>query len=394
MDNITVFAIRNIIFTGVLYLLWRIFAGFRGQWSFGRFYLLATVALSVPMALGLPDTGFLPVRTVSLPAVDVAGFDRINTVAVSAGSFDVVKTVYWTVAGLLLAVLVLRIFYIVRLKSKCTRKEAGAGYQVFYCEKITAPVSFYRWIFLPAGIDQKSKELIIKHELAHIRQKHTADLIIMEAAVALLWFNPVVYVIRRDLKLLHEVLADQNALKYSDVGSYLKLLTGIMFPGKLAIYNTFYTKQIKKRITMITQKTNVSKLTAIAVTLVALLFTAVFPAFSQQPQQAAAPSNYVVDRQPEFPGGNQALARFISEHIQYPEQARKNGIQGTVIVRFLVDENGKVRNPQVMSGVSPVLDEEALRVVSLLPDFKPAEYQGKPAKYYLTLPIVFRLDDK
>lgn len=100
---------------------------------------------------------------------------------------------------------------------------------------------------------------------------------------------------------------------------------------------------------------------------------------------------HIVEKMPLYPGGDLALFTFLKETISYPPMERENDIQGKVIVRFIIDENGKVVEPQILRGISPGLDKEALRVVSLLPNFKPGTQQGVPVKVYYNLPISFKL---
>lgn len=100
-----------------------------------------------------------------------------------------------------------------------------------------------------------------------------------------------------------------------------------------------------------------------------------------------------VEQMPEFPGGNEALNAFIQNNIQYPEYEKHELIMGKVFVRFIVNEDGHISNATVQRGVTENLDKEALRVVSLLPAFKPGLQQGKAVKVYYIAPIMFKLMD-
>ena len=104
--------------------------------------------------------------------------------------------------------------------------------------------------------------------------------------------------------------------------------------------------------------------------------------------------NYV-EQMPEFEGGEKGLMTFLQKQIKYPEKERDNDIQGKVIIRFVVDENGKVGDVEVMRSVSPGLDQEAVRVVKLMPPFKPGKQQGKSCGRYIfsIIPIFFKLSD-
>lgn len=98
-----------------------------------------------------------------------------------------------------------------------------------------------------------------------------------------------------------------------------------------------------------------------------------------------------VSEMAEYPGGMKAMIEFLTTHIQYPEEAEKKGEQGRVIVKFVIDTNGKVTSPEIVRSVSPLLDKEALRVVSEMPAWTPAKNAGKAVNSYFTLPVSFTL---
>lgn len=98
-----------------------------------------------------------------------------------------------------------------------------------------------------------------------------------------------------------------------------------------------------------------------------------------------------VEQNPEYPGGDVGLIKFIQANLKYPQMEKDNNIQGKVLLRFLVMEDGSVRDVTVMRGVTPGLDKEAVRVASLLKGFQPGRQQGKPVRVYYNLPIVFKL---
>ncbi len=105
----------------------------------------------------------------------------------------------------------------------------------------------------------------------------------------------------------------------------------------------------------------------------------------------AAEPFVVVEEMPMFPGGEQALLAYIGEHTQYPEVAKENNIQGKVIVRFCVTSKGGVDKVEILKGVDPELDKEAIRVVKTLPTFKPGKQGGKPVPVWYMVPINFTL---
>jgi protein TonB len=99
----------------------------------------------------------------------------------------------------------------------------------------------------------------------------------------------------------------------------------------------------------------------------------------------------IVQEMPSFPGGNEALLKYIMEHIVYPPDAVANGIQGTVYLRFVVSSTGEVTRVEVTRSVDPLLDNEALRVISSLPGWKPGKQDGNPVPVWYSVPVVFVL---
>ena len=100
---------------------------------------------------------------------------------------------------------------------------------------------------------------------------------------------------------------------------------------------------------------------------------------------------YIVEEMPEFPGGELALRKFISNAIKYPVVAQENGVQGKVYVSFVVGKDGSVTEAKVVRGVDPALDKEAIRVVNSLPAWKPGKQRGKPVRVGFSVPISFVL---
>lgn len=99
----------------------------------------------------------------------------------------------------------------------------------------------------------------------------------------------------------------------------------------------------------------------------------------------------VVENKPEFPGGDGALLKFINQSIKYPVIAQENGIQGRVVCSFVINRDGSVVDVEVLKGIDPSLDKEAIRVVSNMPKWEPGKQRGKPVRVKFTVPITFRL---
>jgi protein TonB len=98
-----------------------------------------------------------------------------------------------------------------------------------------------------------------------------------------------------------------------------------------------------------------------------------------------------VEQMPQFPGGDAALMKYISSNLNYPPVAAENGIQGRVILRFVVSKTGEIGNIQVLRSPDPSLEKEAIRVVKSMPQWVPGKQNGVSVPVYFTLPVTFRL---
>lgn len=99
----------------------------------------------------------------------------------------------------------------------------------------------------------------------------------------------------------------------------------------------------------------------------------------------------VIEKLPEFPGGMVEMMKWITKNLKYPQAAQRQKIQGKVVVAFIIGKDGTVSEAKVVKSVDPLLDNEALRVVRMMPKWKPGEDKGKPCMTYFSIPVVFKL---
>ncbi len=100
----------------------------------------------------------------------------------------------------------------------------------------------------------------------------------------------------------------------------------------------------------------------------------------------------VVEDQPQFPGGEEARQKFLEDNLRYPQMAREAGIQGTVFVTFVVETDGSVTDVQILRGIGGGCDQEAVRVVQMMPRWEPGRQRGQPVRVQFNMPIRFRLN--
>ena len=115
------------------------------------------------------------------------------------------------------------------------------------------------------------------------------------------------------------------------------------------------------------------------------------PAVVEEEEESSQQIFTVVETMPEFPGGQGALLQYLAKSIKYPVIAQENGIQGRVSCSFVVNKDGYIVDAEVIRGVDPSLDKEALRVINTMPKWKPGMQRGKPVRVKFTVPVMFRL---
>ena len=101
-----------------------------------------------------------------------------------------------------------------------------------------------------------------------------------------------------------------------------------------------------------------------------------------------------VDQPAEFPGGQAKLMTWLSTQIRYPESAQQNGVQGKVIVKFVIEKDGSISGVSILKGIDKDLDAEAIRVVKMMPKWKPGKNNGEPVRSYFTFPVTFKLSNQ
>ena len=122
--------------------------------------------------------------------------------------------------------------------------------------------------------------------------------------------------------------------------------------------------------------------------------TEILPDVSGDPDPVIPPEEkpfIIVKEMPSFPGGEAALLQYVADHTRYPEDALMNGIQGTVILRFVVTSTGDIKDVVLIRSVDPLLDNEAIKVISGMPRWKPGKQDGRAVPVYFSIPVVFRI---
>jgi TonB family protein len=274
-----------------------------------------------------------------------------------------------------------------------------------------SPFSWMRYIVLSRKDYAENSSAILTHERAHIRLRHSLDLVLADLCILLQWFNPATWLVKRELQQVHEFEADDEVLRQGiNAKNYQMLLIEKAVGTRLySMANSLNQSSLKKRITMMLKKKSnpwarakylfVLPLTAAAVTAFARpeITEALRPISSVKVTNSSDTVQEdsvktVVDVLPEYAdGGIPGFMKFLMYEVKYPEKALKEGTQGTVVVQFIVTKAGDVKDPYVVRSISPELDTEALRVVGLSPKWNPGLVKGEPVDTRYTVPVKFSL---
>ena len=365
-------------------------------------------------------------------------------------------------------------------------------------QKKIAPFSWMKFVVISEKDLKENGEEILTHEYAHIRKRHSIDLLIADICIFFQWFNPASWLLKQELQNIHEFEADESVIAQGiDAKKYQLLLIKKAVGTRLySMANSFNHSSLKKRITMMLKKksnpwarlkylyvlarpeisSELDEISAVKVNdLTAIMKTEEVKSPEKHPakeikvqgqvlekstnapvvgasviikgttsgtitdldgnfvismpvgatlsvsyinmktkeltitetqevvvvgygggEEASdeVPVFQVVEEMPEFPGGMGECLKFLGKNIKYPVEAQKAGVQGKVIVQFVVEKDGNIANPKVVRSIDPDLDGEAIRVISIMPKWKPGMQKGQPVRVKYTVPVTFRLDGK
>lgn len=242
---------------------WLVLRG-RKMHAFNRFYLLMTVLVAMVVPF-LRFDYWVPGKTAAAPALKLLQFvatDGEEQMPLVKEATHALTVGEWLSIGYGAVSLTLLLWLAYSVSSIYRVRRAGhikrrSGYNLVVTEDGRAPFSFFRNIFWKEGLDEQSEggSLILRHELVHMRQWHTLDKLAMQLAIALCWFNPFLWLVNRELAMVHEFLADEEAIQDNDTSAFATMLLEPYYKSALPVMiNPFYSS-IKQRIMMLS-KTN------------------------------------------------------------------------------------------------------------------------------------------
>ena len=442
MGAFFVYILKSAICLALFYLGYRLLLSRDTFLRFNRFALLSGFVLAA--LLPLARVGVEGVSPLG-PALEewgriAAPVEPAATASPAVSCYSIGLAIYLMGVLFFIARFLWGVVSLIRLIRAGRRERLADGSWLVLHRLPLAPFSWLCYIFL-AEKDLLSKpELILAHEQAHIRMRHTWDLLFTELFLWLQWFNPAAWLLRQELQAVHEFEADAAVLGmgYDSKEYKLLLIEKAVGSSRYTLANSFNHSSLINRITMMQKRKSnpwarmkYAFVLPVAATAMAAfarpeisrqmaeISSAKITDLSRMVQTTAAErtrpeaidtttsarevmvtgyaqftDNKVyesVEVMPEFPGGQAELLKFVAKSIKYPTEAQRKGAQGRVIVKFVVETNGSISNIHVVKGIDPLLDAEAIRVCTTMPTWAPARQEGKAVRCYYTIPVTFRL---
>jgi len=254
METVSLYLIKMIIFSGVTFLYYRLSLKDKTFHHYNRFYLLSATVLSILLPFVKVDDFTVEVSNDLYLMMDrISNFNTAKTI----DHDDIYFRIAFSVLGLVSLCFSVRLLYgILKIRQfkKTFPKESKKGISFYHTNLTEAPFSYFRSLFWKDTIVLNSEvgRQILKHEMVHIEQKHSYDKIFMETITALLWFNPFFHIIKKELSLIHEYLADKKAVRQSDTKAFAQMLLASHFSGtQWPAASPFLSSNLKKRLKML-----------------------------------------------------------------------------------------------------------------------------------------------
>ena len=460
-----IFAIRWAVTLTLLYSLYRLLLRRETFHCLNRAVLLAILVVSpllplVPLHTDTPTAMDAVLTRIEVPLTSLPSDENVAENALTAQESEGATSGLWLRYGayiyiigiaVALATYLFRVLSLVRVIRRSRRIDhpmVPERVHLMLDMRITQPSSWMHWIFIgPVDLKQNA-EAVLRHELAHVRLKHSWDVVLCDLTCRLLWCLPFAWMLRQDMVDVHEFQADEAVLRGGvTLDEYEHLLVRKAVQTQvLPIVNTLRRGALKKRFAMMhsgpSPRWSRLKLLYLVPALAACLWVsaqaeeykvyldgrpvtreemdAIDPAtikhidvIHSQKMVAIETEPEVVleaEQMPQFPGGDAAFKQYMAHHLRYPKAAAENGVNGTVKVQFIVETDGRITHVQAFDSPSektdavaysygatdkhPTQDEidegrRALReaaeeLIRGMPPFEPGRQNGKPVRVQLT----------
>lgn len=414
----------------LFYLFYRLLFAGDTFWKTRRVYLLLSFVVSFLYPLLSIESWLTRPEPVQSALLRISTLPEINVMPQESSSFflsdlmpeTILAGIYMLIVMVLLIRLMMQLIAILRFRMKGNLIELF-GIQVVDIDESITPFSFFGRIYLNPRMhsDMEIKQILV-HELTHVQQKHSLDVLMTEFICILFWYNPAVWLLKRDIRQNLEFLADNKVLQSGvDSRTYQYHLLQLSYQSpEVKIGNNFNISPIKKRIIMMNKKnsnkTALLKYALIVPLVLALIVVANAQDIVKKAKKSLPPVTEIKvdeakadvkqdvkteiksvdeivpevqelkeekiyempEKMPEYPGGSNALMTFLAQNVRYPVAAQEAGVQGKIFVKFVVDKAGAILNPVVI--MSEIKGDETPKAESKDAEIQVIGYAKKDEK--------------
>ena len=466
MDAI-VYSLKVSVFLIAFYLMFKSLMSRETLHRANRYLILGSIVLSFALPLWHITLNAAPGHAVTAAELSqsVVWLEEVIVGGGASHSFDwraLAVVAFYAGIGVCFLRMIISIIGVLRVIRHGERQTLPDGTVLVITDDEQAPFSWVKYIIINRKDHDENLQEILTHERAHIRCRHSIDVLVCDVFCCLQWFNPAMWLLRRELCAVHEYEADKAVLDSGiNAKQYQILLIKKAAGGKwYSIANSFNHSKLKYRITMMSRKKSSGWTMAKALYVLpiaafaAIAFANCSKTESENTQDFTYDKNVlqylpkdrsvkfvgynldgtecvlvkeadgkvrrlsademgvkgisiplenreipedeifiIVEDMPEFPGGEEELRKFIAENVEYPEDAKAQKQEGKVFVKFVIDKEGNVRDAEIANGTKfESLNNEALRVIKSMPQWKPGKQRGQNVNVSFVVPINFQLN--
>lgn len=403
------YIIKSTVLLLTLITFYKLFLENEKMHLFNRIYLNGSILFSLTVPLGhfsFKTKIASKLISLQLNEIIIQKTDKnLNVIYENEIMSYIIISIYMIIMTLLLFRFFINIKYYYK-KIKNNEHKIFNGSKLILLNEPIIPHSFLNYIFLNKQdyINNKIPSELLVHEDAHLKQKHTLDILFIEIVNVLFWFNPILILYKRAIKLNHEFLADEVVNKqFNSVSYYQEILLQIASnQSKIALASPINYLITKKRLIMMTKNESKAKI-ILKTASVGFIYSVLFFALNTKivAQEQSNEENLVKvnksliiskNTEPLFPGGMEAFYTFVGKNFKISKEANKMKLKGKIYLTFMIEKDGSLSEFKILRDIGYGTGKEAIRVLKLSPKWTPGTVDNKPAKVQYSLPITIQTD--
>jgi hypothetical protein len=402
------FILKSSVLLFILIAVYKLILENEKMHQFNRIYLLGSLIFSLTIPMHLFSFKMKISNTINHIKLNEIILQKTsaNFKSISENQMMVYTIIsVYAFVSLLLVIRFLLNLYSFYKKIKNNKRQTINGSKIILIPESVVPHSFLKTIFINEQDFNNNKIApeLIAHENAHIKQKHTLDILFIEILQILFWFNPLIMLYKRAIKLNHEFLADETVnSKFNSIYQYQNMLLNIASnQRKVALASPINYLITKKRLIMMTKKESqtriILKTAGVGFVFSLLLFTFSPETRGQVPTQNQqntdlndAKTNSEIT-QPEFPGGVLEFYKFIGTNFKVPAELKSGG---KVFLTFIVEKDGSLSEFEIVKDLGFGTADEVIRVLKLSPKWIPGKENNEIVRVKYSLPVQIEPENK